>query len=79
MKYTIPVILIAVLGLSCKKHQTLSDRCALEPNPGPCKAAITKYYYDKTEKKCKSFTWGGCDGVVPFETLEDCERGCGFN
>ena len=22
------------------------------------------------------FTWGGCGGLVPFETLEDCESNC---
>ncbi len=47
--------------------------CELEPEAGPCRAAIPKYYFDKDEKKCKEFTWGGCEGVVPFETLEDCE------
>lgn len=50
--------------------------CALEPNVGPCNASFTRYYFDPVEKKCKQFTWGGCAGVVPFETLEDCES-CG--
>lgn len=52
--------------------------CTLEPNSGKCLGAFSKYYFDKTEKKCKVFTWGGCDGdgVVPFETLEECES-CG--
>ena len=54
----------------CEEH------CALEPQVGPCNAAIPKYYFDKTEKKCKAFIWGGCAGVVPFETLEECES-CG--
>ncbi|MBA4146415.1 MAG: proteinase inhibitor I4 serpin, partial [Cytophaga sp.] len=30
----------------------------------------------KNEKKCKEFIWGGCGGVVPFETLEECKGGC---
>lgn len=50
------------------------DRCSLAPDPGPCKANFTRYYYDATEKKCKEFVWGGCDGVVPFETLAECEK-----
>jgi len=37
---------------------------------------MPKYYYDEEEKKCKEFIWGGCDGVVPFETLEECEEQC---
>jgi len=26
------------------------------------------------EHLCKPFEWGGCGGVVPFETLEDCQN-----
>jgi Kunitz/Bovine pancreatic trypsin inhibitor domain len=52
------------------------QNCNLEPEVGPCNAAFPRYYYDKTEKKCKQFTWGGCAGVVPFETMEECES-CG--
>lgn len=55
--------------------------CALEPDPGCLgTGTIAKYYFDKTEKKCKVFIWGGCDGVgvVPFETLQECES-CGCN
>jgi len=46
----------------------------LEPDKGNCRAMITKYYYDKEEGKCKEFIWGGCDGAVPFETLEECKE-----
>jgi len=28
------------------------------------------------EGKCVSFIYGGCEGVVPFETLEDCQAAC---
>jgi hypothetical protein len=52
-------------------------KCVLEPDPGVCNAAITKYYFDKNEKKCKEFTWGGCGGVVPFNTLSECQKECG--
>ncbi len=51
------------------------DRCSLVPDPGNCEAAIPKYYYDPEDGECKKFIWGGCDGVVPFHTLEDC-RSC---
>lgn len=47
--------------------------CTLVPNVGPCNAAFPRYYYDQEEGQCKQFIWGGCDGVVPFETLEECE------
>jgi hypothetical protein len=35
-----------------------------------------KYYFDPVEEKCKQFTWGGMGGIVPFQTLEECEA-CG--
>jgi hypothetical protein len=63
-------------GIGEEQLSTDVDNCSLEPETGPCKAMITRYYYDKALKKCKSFTWGGCQGVVPFETLEDCEKSC---
>ncbi|MCE5275024.1 MAG: BPTI/Kunitz-type proteinase inhibitor domain-containing protein [Syntrophaceae bacterium] len=36
-----------------------------------------KYYYDSGSKTCKKFIWGGCDGVLPFETEEECNQSCG--
>ena len=49
------------------------ESCSLIPNPGPCFAAIEAFYFDQETQQCVSFTWGGCNGVVPFTTLEDCE------
>lgn len=70
------IIFAILLIVSCKKDCINLDRCELIPNEGPCLARLTRYYYDHAEKKCKSFTWGGCDGTVPFETLEECENSC---
>jgi len=56
--------------------QTACDACDLEPDPGFCRAIVPKYYFDKNENKCKEFIWGGCLGVVPFDSLEECEA-CG--
>lgn len=61
--------------LSCEGSCPVPPNCSLEPEGGMCFAAFKRYYYDKKEKKCKEFTWGGCGGVVPFETLEAC-RDC---
>ena len=65
-----------MLLINCKKDCIKSDSCNLEPDPGPCKAYMPRYYYDKKDKKCKEFIWGGCNGVVPFETMEECEKQC---
>ena len=54
----------------------LDNRCKLLPESGPCKARFTRYYFDQVERVCKTFTWGGCDGVVPFNTLEECREAC---
>ena len=51
-------------------------KCKLEPETGPCKALFTRYYFDQQEGICKEFIWGGCQGVVPFETLNECKSIC---
>jgi hypothetical protein len=83
MKMKIPafvVLLFSVLVLTqCKTDCIETDKCSLEPDSGLCKAAIPKYYFDKKDKKCKEFSWGGCGGVVPFETMEECEKQCDCN
>lgn len=73
-------VLFLVFTLTqCKPDCIETNKCNLEPETGPCKALITKYYYDKKDKKCKEFSWGGCGGVVPFETLEECKKQCDCN
>jgi len=68
------IILFIVYLTSCSKINDCLLECTLEPDPGDCKASITKYYYSTKHNKCKPFEWGGCNGVVPFETLEDCQN-----
>jgi hypothetical protein len=53
-----------------------ADACALAPEPGPCKAMFEKYYYDAPSRTCRTFFWGGCQGVVPFESMEECQAAC---
>mgnify|MGYP002380653318 CR=1 FL=1 len=72
--YAVSLIVLQVI-LSCSTEMNHTD-CTLIPETGPCKASIPKYYFDKQEQKCKVFYWGGCDGVVPFETQQDCDKKC---
>jgi hypothetical protein len=51
-------------------------RCALAPDPGPCKAHFPSFYFDQKESSCKQFIWGGCSGVRPFKNLETCKSAC---
>lgn len=64
------------IGINCKEEKPvlIYDRCQLFPNSGPCEAAISKYYFDQETKTCKEFLWGGCDGVVPFDTVDECSK-----
>lgn len=55
-----------------------SRLCHSIPETGLCKAAIEKYYFDSESNSCKSFTWGGCGGKVPFDTIELCQGLCGI-
>jgi hypothetical protein len=57
-------------------NEKLSERCDLKPEGGPCKALFWKYYFNKKTTTCQEFVHGGCDGVVPFETREECEKSC---
>ena len=56
-----------------------SNQCELEPDPGMCKAYFPKYYFDKETNSCEEFIYGGCGGVVPFDTLEQCSQQCTKN
>jgi Kunitz/Bovine pancreatic trypsin inhibitor domain len=75
MKNKIFILLaISMIAMNCHKMSPCnqSERCHLTPDAGLCLAAIQKYYYDHTDKKCKTFIWGGCGGTVPFNTLQEC-------
>ena len=80
---------IALLSLfACKKKITEQDAqsslpkevaevqdeaCSMKPDPGLCKAKLSRYFYNSKTNQCEEFFWGGCGGVVPFETLKECE------
>lgn len=77
-------ILFIFVVFSCnRKSKTettnfeLDKNCYIKHDVGPCRMSIKRYYYDSKEKICKEFIYGGCKGVVPFETLEECQKGCG--
>ncbi len=83
---TVTLILLFVSGCSTaldvnhKKKEnivkTMDSRCDLKPETGRCRASFKKAYYDPKLDSCKEFIWGGCGGIVPFETLTACEEAC---
>jgi hypothetical protein len=76
MKYIFAAFIFTLSIQSCKTKTvaTRPSNCDLAPDPGPCRAAIVKYYSDKQSGTCQEFIYGGCQGVVPFETKEECEK-----
>jgi hypothetical protein len=54
----------------------LPDRCLLLPVKGPCKAMIEKFYFHQASGKCTPYFYDGCGPVVPFDTLEECQKLC---
>lgn len=68
-----------VLLVGCSMPQTMvqeDPRCTMIPEVGKCRAHFQKYYFDTQSVTCKAFVWGGCGGVVPFDSLETCEAAC---
>ncbi|NOR70381.1 MAG: hypothetical protein GQ532_11935 [Methylomarinum sp.] len=53
-----------------------NSRCLLKPETGHCRAAISKFYFDNSSNTCEVFIWGGCRGVVPFDTRSECISAC---
>lgn len=58
------------------QNNSLPVRCLDEPDPGPCRAFVTRYFYDYRHDRCRVFRYGGYQGRVPFETLAACEKTC---
>jgi len=72
-------IALGLLIISCHCDDDKSsqcEQCNLIPDPGDCEAAIPRFFYNQQTNQCEEFTWGGCAGVVPFETLQECLDCC---
>lgn len=54
--------------------------CSLPREPGPCEAAIPRYYFDTVSGLCMMFNYGGCDGNDNnFASLDLCKQTCGVS
>ncbi|MAQ70100.1 MAG: hypothetical protein CMD23_03285 [Flavobacteriales bacterium] len=63
--------------LQCEwENIVMLDNCELDPEPGECDAAIEIFYFNQNTLTCESTWWGGCNGVVPFWSLEACQESC---
>ncbi|RNA27619.1 Kunitz Bovine pancreatic trypsin inhibitor domain [Brachionus plicatilis] len=60
-----------------KKNQVDESECRLEPDVGPCRASIRKYYFNSKTNKCEQFFYGGCLGNAnKFNTESECLANC---
>lgn len=51
--------------------------CNLPVERGPCRALISRFYFDKTSGLCKKFDYGGCMGNLNnFLIQSECEQAC---
>jgi Kunitz/Bovine pancreatic trypsin inhibitor domain len=70
------VLSFGSLGCGDDVGDDAEDPCSLKPDHGPCEAGFPKYYFDPQAGVCKEFVYGGCEGTVPFDTLEACKAAC---
>ena len=63
-------------AMEASEQTTGNDKCTFIADPGLCKGAFEKYFFNQETQKCDSFNWGGCNGLIPFETLEECVDSC---
>jgi hypothetical protein len=62
---------------ACEKGCSVPDVCSLGADPGPCEAAIPRWFHDPRTNRCELFTWGGCGGNAnQFASLAECEQAC---
>lgn len=52
-------------------------RCSEPPHTGPCRASHTRWFYDPLSRKCRRFTYGGCEANGNnFEDETRCSETC---
>lgn len=57
-------------------REAKENNCEKQADKGPCEAAEPRAYFDRKEKVCKQFSYGGCGGFIPFDSVEECRLYC---
>uniref|UniRef100_A0A8C5MJD6 Amyloid-beta A4 protein n=1 Tax=Leptobrachium leishanense TaxID=445787 RepID=A0A8C5MJD6_9ANUR len=59
-------------------EEVVREVCSEQAETGPCRAMITRWFYDVTEMKCVQFIFGGCGGNRNnFDSEDYCMAVCG--
>lgn len=64
-------------GHGAAQEGELPVSCLAKPDPGPCRQRQLKFYFDYADNRCKAFSYGGCAGQVPFQSMRECRDFCG--
>uniref|UniRef100_A0A7N6A0S3 Amyloid beta (A4) precursor-like protein 2 n=1 Tax=Anabas testudineus TaxID=64144 RepID=A0A7N6A0S3_ANATE len=60
-----------------KTLQEVKAVCTLEAETGPCRASMSRWHFDMSQRKCVHFTYGGCAGNRNnFDSEEYCMAVC---
>ena len=62
---------------TCRSVLQITGPCLLDKDPGPCEAAIRRYFFNRRSGQCEQFIYGGCLGNANnFESELSCRRTC---
>ena len=56
--------------------KTKGENCYKSYDKGPCEAAMPRAYFDSRQGACQLFYYGGCEGLIPFDSVEECRLYC---
>lgn len=60
-----------------RPSESLPERCRMQvPERGACKAIFEVYSFNPETNACEESNYGGCGGVVPFHSQEECKKTC---
>lgn len=66
------------VGGPCGGGGVRAEICQMDVEPGPCRASVPAWYFNRATRRCEAFSYGGCDGNANrFHSEEQCERQCG--
>uniref|UniRef100_A0A131YMX9 Pancreatic trypsin inhibitor n=1 Tax=Rhipicephalus appendiculatus TaxID=34631 RepID=A0A131YMX9_RHIAP len=67
----------AACDAACSHMKTKEHPCMQPPKTGPCRAHMLSWFFDKRDRVCKVFVYGGCRGNSNrFATEMECQASC---